>query len=83
MIHQATYYYFKPSGKWAYEGEGHFPAELFEPFYRGGKIARDIIARYNEGKHPGLNSYTTNLIIVATPHKDCPHGWPIMIFPGD
>ena len=67
-----TFLYFKPSGKWAYEGRGMFPRE---PFF-----GHDEIYEANSGM-PGITSDGKWFTVVVIPDEDCdaPYAFPRMI----
>lgn len=71
MTDDCTYLYFKPSGKWKYDGRGRFPRN---PNPNGGlyDVDRDAIIREN-GSMPGLaQSYRADdLVVVVIPDEDC------------
>lgn len=68
---KANFYYFKPSGKWKYEGYGNIP-DTNEVW------TRQQLLDANEGKMPGLSSDGTDLVIIVIPDDDALHGWPQM-----
>lgn len=54
----AKYYYFKPSGKWKYEGDGvDIPIGEF-------RLNHDRIRELNGGSMPGINSAGKDMIVV-------------------
>lgn len=62
----ATYYYFKPSGKWKYSGEGvSIPMD-------GKEVTHQRIWELNGGSYPGINSTLEggNLYIVVVIDPD-------------
>lgn len=65
----ATYYYFKPSGKWKYDGEGKsIPADYV------GRLTHDFIYQLNGGM-PGITGDGKYLTIVIID----PDSWPRLI----
>lgn len=69
-----TYLYFKPSGKWKYEGRGRFP---------DGDVNRRSIMQANEGFMPGITSNASDMIVVVIPDDGCTTGfaYPRMLLP--
>lgn len=69
-MEDCSFYYFKPSGKWKYEGRGRFP----RPPERGGyyEVDHDAIRREN-GSMPGLTegSDAKHMTIVVIPDENC------------
>lgn len=77
-----TFLYFKPSGKWMYDGRGVFPPN---PIGRGWTpVDRDAIKKANGGELPGVWT-GDGLIIVVIPDEDChhAHAFPRMLIPSD
>lgn len=66
----ATFYYFKPGGKWKYDGRGVFPKPLNPGVYY--EVDRDAIIREN-GSMPGLveGSRASDFVIIVIPDEDC------------
>lgn len=62
-----TYLYFKPGGKWKYEGRGRFPRQQ-QTGWR--EIDRDEVIRENGGM-PGISSRANDLVVVIIPDEDC------------
>lgn len=80
MPHEnATFYTFKPSGKWKYSGRGYAMPMLWERFTHVEQRAQ--ILKDNNNCVPGMNSDGEGLIIVVIPDENCPHGWPLHINP--
>lgn len=75
MKPDTTYLYFKPSGKWKYEGRGVFPSTF--------EVDRGTIMGANDGKMPGISSNGQDYIIVVLPDDDCssPYAYPRMLHP--
>jgi len=65
MDNDCTYLYFKPSGKWAYEGRGVFPDK--RGYY---EIDHDLIFEFNGGM-PGITGYGKHLTVVVIPDESC------------
>lgn len=61
------FYYFKPSGKWKYEGKGCWP-----DFGVDGWCHEDI-ARANGGKMPGIIGDGFEFVVVCIPRESCEH----------
>lgn len=57
-----SFYYFKPGGKWKYEGRGVFPHTL--------EVDREAIRNANGGKMPGISSGGEDYVIVVIPDDD-------------
>ncbi|MBC7149025.1 MAG: hypothetical protein H5U22_06565 [Rhizobium sp.] len=74
--HDCTYLYFKPSGKWKYEGRGRFPtADVFS-------IKREHVIDENSGM-PGISSRGEDYFVIIIPDDGCAHpfAYPRMIQP--
>lgn len=71
------FYYFKPGGKWKYEGEGLFPRSPDGSYY---EVDHAAISRENNGM-PGISSDALSYIIVVIPRKECgvPTAYPRLI----
>ena len=71
MKDDCTYLYFKPSGKWKYDGRGRFPRNpnTDKSWYN---VDRDAIIREN-GSLPGLREgyKAQDLVVVVIPDEDC------------
>lgn len=63
MKADCTFLYFKPGGKWKYDGRGVFPDNVLE-------IDREAIKRANGGKMPGIASVGEDYVIVLVPDDD-------------
>jgi len=74
-----TFLYFKPSGKWKYDGRGRFPRPQAEGYH---EITRDEIIREN-GTMPGISSWANDLIVVVIPDDSCDvrSAYPRMLHP--
>ena len=59
----ATFYAFKPTGKWKYAGEGYWP--------EGMDLNHDTICAANGGLMPGMSTQAKDLTIVAIPMEHC------------
>lgn len=67
----AQYYYFKPSGKWKYEGEGlGIPEGVW-------KVNHDFLRHLNNGKMPGIITSAKDFIVVVIDEDSFPR----LIFP--
>lgn len=77
------FFYFKPSGKWKYEGQGRWPRKP-EDHEGWWDVDRDSIIRENGGM-PGLatGSRAANMVVLVIPrsHCDCPVAYPRMLSP--
>ncbi len=65
--YDCTYLFFKPSGKWKYEGRGRFPRPQHDGWH---EIDRAEIMRENGGM-PGIMGDGADYIIVVIPDDDC------------
>lgn len=70
------FYYFKPGGKWKYEGEGVFPSHENlglrpEVYYN---VDHDSIFKAN-GCMPGIIGDGKYLTVVVIPNEDCQAKW--------
>lgn len=61
------FYYFKPRGKWKYEGTGRFPRPTDDGWV---DFNRDEIIRENGGM-PGITSRADDMIVVVIPRDNC------------
>jgi len=68
----AAYYYFKPSGKWKYEGQGE---SLPMPLPRGQNLTHDYVRKLNRGTMPGITGDGKCFILVIIDHDS----WPRLI----
>ena len=73
MSHDCTFLYFKPLGKWKYEGRGIFPRDF--------EVNHNTIAAANGGQMPGINSDGKHMTVVVIPDENCeaPYAYPRMI----
>jgi hypothetical protein len=74
----ATFYAFKPSGKWKYTGRGYLSAEVFDISITSADGKIEQILRDNDNCWPGMSTRADNLTLVVIPDESCPHGWPQM-----
>lgn len=65
--HDCTYLYFKPSGKWKYDGRGRFPRPQDDGWH---DVNRAEILRENGGM-PGISGRAEDLVIVIIPDDEC------------
>lgn len=73
----ASFYAFKPSGKWKYEGRGYLSNEAFRDFDdRKGRILRE-----NGNCWPGMIYDARDLICVVIPDESHETGFPLMFIP--
>lgn len=79
MKDNATFYTFKPSGKWKYKGRGYASPELYTCWDRDEK--RQRILADNGGKMPGMSTDGSDLIVMVAIDDDAEHGWPLLIHP--
>lgn len=77
MKHDCTFLYFKPGGKWKYEGRGVFPRPVDPGYF---DMSREAIIRQN-GSMPGINGNALDLTVVVVPDEscDCVLAWPRML----
>jgi hypothetical protein len=69
------YLYFKPSGKYAYEGEGEeIPRALW-----GSRVTHDLLKEINGGKMPGIESDGKGYFVVVLDDGS----WPRLVYPED
>jgi len=73
----ATFYLFKPSGKWAYSGRGYASFHLYDTFTHAEQRAQ--ILADNGGEMPGISGTGNNYHIVVIGDDDLAHGWPLHI----
>ena len=73
--------YFKPGGKWKYEGEGRWPRQQTPGWH---EVDRAEIARENNGM-PGISGNATDLIVVVIPRESCTQttAYPRLLLPED
>lgn len=73
-----TFYYFKPGGKWKYEGRGVFPRPPKPGTYY--EVNHDAIMKQNDGM-PGVLGDAKYMTIVVIPDEECsvPTAFPRMI----
>lgn len=57
--------YFKPGGKWKYEGEGVFPHR--EGYY---EVTRELIMEDNDGM-PGISGTADEFVVIVIPRPNC------------
>jgi len=81
MTDDCTYLYFKPGGKWKYEGRGRFPRPLAAGWH---EMNRAEVIRENGGM-PGISSQAEDLVVVIVPDEDCDvrSAYPRMLLPVD
>lgn len=67
------FYYFNPSGKWKYHGEGRFPSHelLGIPLGKYYYITHDTISQANDNKMPGINSDGKYMMVIIIPRNNC------------
>lgn len=75
--HNAVFYTFKPSGKWAYGGRGYASEKLFCCFTHAEQRAQ--VLADNGGNCPGINGKGDGYTIVVIVDEEQPHGWPLHI----
>ena len=68
MKDDCTFLYFKPSGKWKYEGRGVFPRPPVSGEYY--EVDHNAVFRANNGM-PGISSDGKSLTLVIVPDEDC------------
>jgi hypothetical protein len=71
--------YFKPSGKWKYDGAGRFPRPVTDGWH---EVDRDEIIREN-GSMPGISGRAADLVVIVTPRDNCDvrSAYPRMLHP--
>lgn len=62
-----TYLYFKPGGKWKYDGRGLFPRPQTDGWH---EIDRDEIIRENGGM-PGIVTRASDYVVIVIPDEAC------------
>lgn len=62
-----SFLYFKPSGKWKYDGRGRFPRPTSTGWH---DVNRDEVIREN-GSMPGITSRAADLVVVIIPDDEC------------
>lgn len=67
----ATFYYFKPSGKYYSQSRGYLPPEVFEPYLNICKVIEAL-----QPNAPGLFTNGESLRIFIVPDN---FGWPITL----
>jgi hypothetical protein len=65
VSHDTDFYYFKPGGKWKYEGSGVFPN------FDASRPSHDDISRVHGGRFPGINGDGREFMIVVIPRENC------------
>lgn len=76
-VANATFYAFKPSGKWKYSGRGVVDVRLFMQMFGAEERRRYAIHELNGGKHPGMSGPADEYDVVVVPDEDAP-GWPLL-----
>ena len=81
MQHDATFYWFKPNGKYYSEGTGVFPQDPHKK--TRWLFTQEEIAKANGGVLPGLRSKRTPLTCVVIPFEDSmkKNAWPRIVRP--
>jgi hypothetical protein len=76
-----TFLYFKPTGKWKYEGRGRFPVLPDEGWY---PVDREAVIKENGGM-PGITTDAGSLIVVIIPDEECSSrfAYPRLLLPTD
>lgn len=77
MTDNATFYSFKPSGKYYSTGRGAIEAQNYEPI--SNEERRLDIVKQNGGKMPGLNSIGSSLMVIVVPDESVEFGWPLFL----
>lgn len=78
--HNATFWTFKPSGKWKYHGRGCVSRNAFNPMFDN-RQRREFIVKENDGKMPGCSSGVVDLFATVVLDDDVDYGWPLMLLP--
>ncbi len=69
------YLYFKPTGKFAYEGEGEsIPKSMW-----GSRVTHDLLSQINGGKMPGIDGDGKYLYVLVLADDS----WPRLVYPED
>lgn len=76
MPENATFYAFKKTGKWKYDGRGNLPHDFTKY-----DVFRDYIIASNGGLCPGMSTDAADYFIIVIPDADHPTGWPLMLKP--
>ena len=77
--YDTDFYYFKPGGKWKYDGEGYFPNFRV----KAGADRYAEIAERHGGKMPGIMGDGRKFVIVVIPRPSCDvrTAFPYLIYP--
>jgi hypothetical protein len=76
----ATFYTFKDSGKWSYEGRGYLSDAVFRECFSG-HARREQILKDNGGLCPGMSTAGRDLIMVVIPDESHDTGFPLLLHP--
>lgn len=79
LSHRATFYSFKPSGKWYTTGRGRLTEDVFKVF--GTAKRRAAVLKANDGRYPGLSGDGHGFIFMVVADDDCQFGYPLMLMP--
>lgn len=77
----ATFYYFKDTGKYYTSSRGVMPESVWTPYYVGQFEARPLIIAANEGAMPGLSGKAMDFRVFIVLDENVPYGWPITLKP--
>ncbi len=74
-MNDCDYYYFKPTGKWKYHGEGKLPETV-------NNLTREDVINTN-GSMPGISTLGEDYLIVVIPKDSCQsqYAYPRLIQP--
>lgn len=75
--YNATFYCFKPTGKYYTHERGFLRPSVFEVFGLASRRAQ--IVEVNEGCYPGLITRGEEFTFVVIPDPDCTYGFPLML----
>lgn len=76
MTNNATFYTFKPTGKWKYGGRGVVDERAFSHSLDAGERRRYLLS-LNGGMCPGMSGPGDDYDMVVIPDEEAP-GWPLL-----
>lgn len=77
----ATFYYFKDTGKYYAHSRGKCPEGVWEPYLGDQLTTRKKIVDANDGAMPGLSGKGTEFRIFIVLDENVDFGWPITLKP--
>lgn len=77
-MENATFYYFKPYGKYYAEDRGVVTPEVYRDIRNSW---RERITLVNKGRWPGLGKDSSWARVVIIPDKDLTYAWPLCLEP--